>query len=183
VLTEDEYTRLRAAAADNARDGAIIELVLQTGIRLLEIAHVRLVDATLLHRTPDAAIAVGSLRIVGRGSHSRTVTLNTRACEALASYLAERAETDSPALFLTKFGVGIGPRGIENIVAKHCQEAGITGASVHTLRHTMAVEMLKRGATPAVVGKALGHESTGTMAVYTDLAREEMDAALQRATF
>jgi hypothetical protein len=39
-----------------------------------------------------------------------------------------------PALFLTKFGKGIGPRGIENIVAKYCEEAGITGASVHTLR-------------------------------------------------
>jgi site-specific recombinase XerD len=105
VLTEAEYTRLRAAAAGNARDGAIIELVLQTGIRLLEIAHLRLVDVVLPHQTLDAAVAVGSMRIVGRGSHSRTVTLNARACEALASYLAEREKTDSPSLFLTKFGV------------------------------------------------------------------------------
>jgi site-specific recombinase XerD len=117
VLSEAEYTRLRAAAADNARDGAIIELALQTGIRLLEIAHLRLVDVVLPDRIPDTAVAVGSMRIVGRGSHSRTVTLNTRAREALANYLAEREETDSPALFLTKFGRGIGPRGIENITA------------------------------------------------------------------
>jgi hypothetical protein len=39
----------------------------------------------------------------------------------------------------------------------------------------MAVEMLRRGATPTIVGKALGHASSDTMAVYTDLARERMD--------
>ena len=183
VLTEDEFTRLRAAASDNARDLAIIELALQTGIRLLEIARLRRVDVVLPHPTPRATDAVGSVRIVGRGSHGRTVTLNTRACKALTNYLAEREGTDSPALFLTKFGAGIGPRGIENIVAKHCKEAGITGASVHTLRHTMAVEMLKRGASTAVVGRALGHVSSDTMAVYTDLARERMDAEMQQDAF
>jgi integrase/recombinase XerD len=181
VLTEDEYTRLRAAASDNTRDLAIIEVALQTGLRVLEIARLRRADVVLPHRTDDPARAVGSVRVVGRGSHSRTVTLNARACSALSDYLVEREETDSPALFLTKFGRGIGPRGIENLVAKHCKETGITGASVHTLRHTMAVEMLKRGATPAVVSKALGHESAETMDIYLDIAREEMDAEMQRA--
>ncbi len=46
------------------------------------------------------------------------MTLNARVCAALRAYLAEREETDSPALFLTKFGKGLGPRGIENIMAK-----------------------------------------------------------------
>jgi site-specific recombinase XerD len=108
------------------------------------------------------------------------VTLNTKACEALRAYLVERDVTDSPALFLTKFGQGIGPRGVENIMTKYCKQASITGASVHTLRHTMAVEMLRRGATPVIVGKALGHASPDTIAVYTDLARERMDEELQR---
>lgn len=101
-------------------------------------------------------------------------------CDALAACLAERADTGSPALFLTKFGKGIGPRGIENLVTKHCKQATIVHASVRTLRHTMAVEMLKHGATPAVIGKALGHSSPDTVAVYTDLVRERMDGELQR---
>jgi site-specific recombinase XerD len=50
---------------------------------------------------------------------------------------------------------------------------------VRTLRHTMAVEMLRRGETPAVIGKALGYASPDTVAVYTDLVRERMDAELQ----
>ncbi len=182
VLTEAEYTRLRTAAADDARDLAIIEVALQTGLRVLELARLRRVDIVLPHRTQDP-VAVGTVRVIGRGSHSRTVTLNTRACDALSDYLAEREETGSPALFLTKFGHGIGPRGIENIVTKYCKQAGITGASVHSLRHTMAVEMLKRGVPPAVVGKALGHEAMETMDVYLDIAREAMGAEMQNAAF
>ncbi len=181
VLTEAEVTRLRVAAVDNPRDLAIIAMGLQIGLRVLEIAKLRRVDVVLPHRTHDPSLAVGSVRVVGRGSHSRVVTLNARACEALSAYLMERDETGSPALFLTRFGRGIGPRGIENIVTKYCRQAQITGASVHSLRHTMAVEMLKRGATPAVVGKALGHASSDTMAVYTDLARERMDEEMQAA--
>ncbi len=68
-------------------------------------------------------------------------------------------------------------------MAKYCQEAEISHASVHSLRHTMAVEMLKRGATPAVVGTALGHASPETTGIYVDLAREAMDEELQRGAF
>jgi site-specific recombinase XerD len=180
VLTEAEYQRLRGAASAHPRDSAIIELVLQTGLRLSEIARLTMNDVALPPVTPRFSLPVGHVRIAGRGAHRRTVTLNIRACEALSGYLAQREETGSPALFLTKFGVGIGPRGIENIVTKHCKEAGITAASVHSLRHTMAVEMLKRGASTTVVGRALGHASSETMAVYTDLAREVMDEEMQR---
>lgn len=183
VLTEAEYTRLRDAASANARDRALIEVALQTGLRLMEIARLRMDDVVLPHRTQGPAVAVGSVRVIGRGSHSRTVTLNSKACEAMSDYLGQREETGSPSLFLTKFGKGIGPRGIENIVTKYSKEAGITGASVHSLRHTMAVQMLRRGASPAVVGKALGHESAETMAVYLDSARDAMDAELQAAGY
>lgn len=178
VLSEDEYTRLRNAAADNIRDSALIELALQTGLRLSEIARLKTTDIVL--PPPFTDIAIGHVRVVGRGTHGRTVTLNARACAALRAYFAEREPSDSPALFLTKFDHGIGPRGIENIMTKYCECAGITNASVHSLRHTMAVQMLKRGATPAIVGTALGHASPETTSIYVDLARDAMDAELQR---
>lgn len=123
------------------------------------------------------------VRVASRTGRGRTVTLNARVCASLRDYLAEREPFDSPALFLTKFEKGIGPRGIENIMTKYCKEAGIGSASMHTLRHTMAVQMLKRGSTPAVVGKALGHATAETMGVYVDLAREAMDEEMQRGAF
>ncbi len=178
ILTEDEYTRLRDAASDHPRDAALIELALQTGLRLSEIARLKTTDIVL--PPPSTDTAVGHVRVAGRTGRGRTVTLNARACASLRDYLAEREPFDSPALFLTKFEKGIGPRGIENIMVKYCEQAGITGASVHSLRHTMAVQMLKRGATPAVVGKALGHASPDTTGIYVELARDAMDAELQR---
>jgi len=39
------------------------------------------------------------------------------------------------------------------------------------------------GATPAVVGRALGHATTETMAAYVDIVRESMDEEMQRAAF
>lgn len=181
VLTEDEYTRLRDAASDHPRDAALIELALQTGLRLSEIARLKTSDLVL--PPPSTDTAIGHVRVVGRGTHGRTVTLNDRACAALRAYLAEREPSDSSALFLTKFDKGIGPRGIENIMTKHCKEAGIGSASVHSLRHTMAVQMLKRGATPAIVGTALGHASPETTSIYVGLAREAMDEELQAASY
>jgi site-specific recombinase XerD len=180
VLIENEYRRLRAAARESLRDSALIELVLQTGLRLAEIARLTVGDVSLPAMDLDVSLPNGHVRVAGRGARSRTVTLNLRAREALLAYLAEREETGSAALFLTKFGHGIGPRGIENIVTKYCKQASIAGTSVRTLRHTMAVEMLKRGATPAVIGKALGHASPDTVAIYTDLVRERMDEELQQ---
>ncbi len=180
VLTEAEYQALRDAAAGHTRDTALIELVLQTGLRLTEVSRLTRTDVILPAIDRSVSLPTGYVRVAGRGKRGRTVTLNIRACEALADYLAEREETGSPALFLTKFGRGIGPRGIENIVTKYCKEAGIRGASVHTLRHTMAVQMLTRGATVAIIGKALGHASPEAMEVYVGLARGAMDAEMQR---
>lgn len=78
--------------------------MLLTGLRVSELSRLRLVDIVLPHRTQAPAFVIGSVRVIGRGSHSRTVTLNAKACEALTDYLAEREKTDSRALLLTKFG-------------------------------------------------------------------------------
>ena len=69
------------------------------------------------------------MRIHGKGRKERTVTLNWKACKAIKAYLAIRPNVDDPHLFLTKFGLGIGPRSIENVVAKYLKEAGISEAS------------------------------------------------------
>src|SRR4051812_19078694 len=87
-LTQVEYERLRYAAQHAPRDAAIIELLLQTGLRLSEVAHLRLPDVELPNgRT--ARDAVGSVR-VWRGRRHRVVTLNSKACEALKGYLSVR---------------------------------------------------------------------------------------------
>jgi integrase/recombinase XerD len=51
--------------------------------------------------------------------------------------------------------------------------------TVHTLRHTFATHMVKKGTKLDIVRQALGHESLNTTSIYVDLAREVMDKELQ----
>jgi site-specific recombinase XerD len=181
VLTEAEYKRLMAAVQHEVRDGAILELLLQTGIRQSECAAITLGDLQLPARISRDAGNVGSLRVHGKGRKERIVTLNYKACRALKAYLAVRPKIeDEAALFLTKFEKPLGTRSIRNIVAKHLAEAGILGASTHALRHTFATHHVRKGTKLDVVRQALGHESLATTSVYVGLAREVMDQELQR---
>lgn len=181
VLSEAEYKRLMAAVQHEVRDGAILELLLQTGIRQSECAAITLGDLQLPARISRDADNVGSLRVHGKGRKERIVTLNYKACRALTAYLAVRPKIDDEdALFLTKFEKPLGTRSIRNIVAKYLAEAGIPGASTHALRHTFATHHVRKGTKLDVVRQALGHESLATTSVYVGLAREVMDQELQR---
>jgi site-specific recombinase XerD len=65
------------------------------------------------------------------------------------------------------------------MVEKRLAEAGIQGASVHTLRHTFATHSVRKGTKLDVVRQVLGHRSLATTSLYMDLAREVMDKELQ----
>jgi site-specific recombinase XerD len=178
VLSESEYKRLLAAVHGEIRDEAIIELLLQTGIRLAELARLKVSDIELPTKVDQEH--TGAVHIHGKGRKERTVTLNHKACRALRNYLQVRSKVESPGLFITKFGRPIGPRSIENVVTKYVQQAGIHDASVHALRHTFATQHVKKGTSLASVRAALGHESLATTSLYVGLAREQMDLELQK---
>ena len=126
MLSEAEYKRLMAAVQHEVRDGAILELLLQTGIRQSECAAIALDDIQLPARVSRDEGNVGLLRVHGKGHKDRIVTLNYKACRALKAYLAVRPKIDDEdALFLTKFEKPLGTRSIRNIVSKYLTEAGI----------------------------------------------------------
>src|SRR5205823_3257203 len=80
VLTEGEYKRLQLAVAHQVRDAAIIELLLQTGMRLSELCRLTLAQVELPAKISREDGHVGSVRIFGKGRKDRTVTLNWKAC-------------------------------------------------------------------------------------------------------
>jgi len=178
VLTEVEYKRLMAAVHGEIRDEAIIELLLQTGIRLSELSRLTISDIDLPAKIDREH--TGAAHITGKGRKERTVTLNYKACRAIRNYLAIRPKIDEDALFLTKFGLPIGPRSIENIITKYAAAAGIPEASPHALRHTFATHHVRKGTSLASVRAALGHENLATTSLYVGLAREQMDLELQK---
>jgi site-specific recombinase XerD len=178
-LTRQEYQALLRACSHNARDAAIVELILQTGMRLSEVARLTLDDVELPPRINREPGNVGSVSIQGKGRKHRTVPLNYKACRALKAWLTVRPKISEPALFVTKFREPMGPRAIQQLVEKYLKEAGIRGASVHTLRHTMATHHVAKGTNLETVRDLLGHADLKTTSIYVSTAKEAMKRELQ----
>jgi integrase/recombinase XerD len=161
ILTQTEYLRLLNACENNIRDKAIITLLLQTGIRLSELTNLTFQNIHL----PD------SIEIAGYGSRKgRTIPLNSRACEALESYIGTKPV--STILFLSHTGKPLGNRGVEKVVMKYYKIANITGASVHSLRHTFVVQHLIKGTTIKTIKEVMGHADIRTTEAYIPLAKD-----------
>jgi len=175
-LTEEEYQALLAQVHET-RDRAILELFLQAGLRLSELTHLSVGDLELPRRITRDPENVGFLKIRRKRGKEVLLPLNWKACEALSAWLAERRQlvgpgAAEPALFVSKFRKAMTSRAIRFLVEKYMDRAGITGASVHTLRHTMATHYLAKGGDLKSVQEMLGHESLETTQIYLGLAKK-----------
>ena len=179
VLSKREYQALLRACSHDTRDAAIIELLLQAGIRLSELARLTLDDIELPKRISRDAANTGSVFVHGKGRKERTITLNYKACKALKAWLKIRPDVDTNSLFVSKFLEPMSPRAYEYIVKKYLEEARIKGASVHTLRHTFATHHVAKGTSLRTVQEALGHADLKTTSIYVQLAREAMNKEFQ----
>ena len=163
-LRVDEYMRLLNAAAGQPRDYAILQLFLQTGIRVAELVSLALADIDLDQ---------GTMLINGKGNKQRTIYLEKKATQALRSYLAVRRQSSDQQVFLNYQGAGLSVRGVMDIVEKYRQLAGISKKfSCHSLRHTCATYKAAKGYTPRDLQDLLGHEKPETSFIYVHLARD-----------
>src|SRR5712692_2519111 len=90
-LRSDEFTRMLSLAGGNPRDFAILQVFLQTGIRVSELCNLRIDDIDLVGRT---------LRVtLGKGMVAREIELEKKAILALKSYLAVRLQVPDEHLF------------------------------------------------------------------------------------
>lgn len=156
ILTPTEYRALRDAARNDPRMFAIIELLLQTGIRIGELAALRLDD-----------VNGDSLRIRPYEKHEeRMVPLNRSAKEALSRYLEVRPKSTQDRVFITKSGKPFLIRNIRTAVERYFRLAEIKGAKVNDLRHTFVAHHLKHGVSLVVLSKILGHKRISTTERY-----------------
>ena len=180
VLSEQEYKRLQLAVANQPRDAAIIELFLQTGMRLSELANLLVTDIELPQKLSKETVGHVFIR-KGKGRKDRVVALNYNGCKAVKVWLRVRPTYLATAhLFTSKFKRPITHRGVEWIVNKYLDEAGIQRAHVHSLRHTFGTHAVKNGMNLRVVKEMMGHESLQTTDVYVSLAREQMDTEVNK---
>lgn len=170
ILTQKEYTSLIAASSSNIRDLAIIQLLLQTGIRLSELVHLTLSDLDL---PIDNSHLACTIRVIsGGGRKSRELPLNSTACQAIQNYLNGRPEVSSDLVFINNSGQPLGERGVQKVVLKYMAQIQLHGASVQTLRHTFAVQHLAKGTSLKTIQVMLGHKDIRTTEMYVPLAKE-----------
>lgn len=160
VLSPLEYRALRDAVRDDMRMYAIVELLLQTGLRIGELAAIQLQDITL---------EKSSLKVRAYESHdARRVPLNKTAKEAIEKYVASRPKTKSTTLFVTKTGNPFLIRNIRTAVNRYFRIAGIEKAKVNDLRHTFIVEQLKAGIPIVELSHMVGHKRLSTTEKYLE---------------
>ena len=158
MLNPTEYRALRDAARNDARMFAIIELLLQTGIRIGELAELKLSD-----------VNKDSLHIATYEKHEeRTVPLNKRALEALNKYLEIRAKTKNEHVFVTKSGKPFLVRNIRTSMERYFRLAEIKNAKVNDLRHTFVAHHLKQGVSLVLLSKILVHKRLSTTERYLE---------------
>lgn len=165
VLSKLEYRALRDVARYNVRLYAIVELLLQTGIRIGELARLKLSDIINKGKKKE-------LKISSYASHeSRNIDLNKAADMGIQDYLKIRPESNDEVdnIFITKNGNPLLVRNIRSSINRAFEKAGIENATVNDIRNTFIVYQLKQGMSPKQVAELVGHKRITSTKKYLEL--------------
>jgi site-specific recombinase XerD len=173
-LQADEYSRLLALSGSSPRDYAIVQVFLQTGVRVSELCNLRLDDIDLEH---------GLLRVNGKGQVQRSIELERKGIQALKNWLTVRPAAVSDAVFLNYQAEPLGTRGVQKLIFKYRTQAGITKrVGCHALRHTFASVKAQRGVSAFQLQEWLGHANLNTTQIYVHLAKKGAKKAMQETS-
>jgi site-specific recombinase XerD len=168
----DSELRSLLALADE-RERALALVLLDTGLRLSELASLRIGDVR-----PD-----GTLHVMGKGAKERIVPIGASARRALVRYLATRSSVAAgDPLFCGRWGPGLTARGIQLAIARLGRRAAVgTHCSPHTFRHTFARGYLVNGGDVFSLQQILGHTTLDMVRRYVNFASFETVRRLHAA--
>jgi site-specific recombinase XerD len=165
------------AVIDSRRDQAWFALMLRAGLRVGEVASLRLEDIL----APAQANQPARLRVSGKGQKERVVLLTADAYAVLQAWLAERGADPSAFVFLNeREGGSLSVSGIEFRLKGYGQQAGVA-ITPHRLRHTYARQLTEAGMPVTSLSKLLGHAQVSTTQLYTAGADPTLAQAYQQA--
>jgi len=166
ALTDEELELLRYACKTE-REKAIIEFFYSTGCRLDEVHKLNRDDINWINK---------SCVVIGKGSKEREVYISARAILFLKNYLQTRTDSNSGLFVASKLPHNrLSGKSFEDIIKELGVRAGISkNIHPHILRHTMATNLLKNGASLVAVQRLLGHESPVTTQIYAQMDKEDI---------
>lgn len=150
---------------DHIRDKAIIEVMINLGLRISEVSNINLYDYN-----------DGYILIRGKNNKERVLFLTNQISKnILEEYLKIRAEyypsQSEESFFLNKYGLRISIYGISNIFKKFKELSHInTMSTPHYLRHSFATQLLNNGANLRDIQELLGHSNISTTEIYTNVS-------------
>ena len=160
---------------EGIRDRAMMELLFSSGLRVSELVKLDKDKINFERR---------EFGVIGKGGKGRIVFVSDRAATWLQNYLAERKDTYKP-LFIRYSGrvnpdnngekMRLTSRSVERAVKKYVKKARIpVDATVHTLRHSFATDLLTNGADIRSVQEMLGHKNIATTQIYTHITNKQL---------
>lgn len=184
-LTETEVEALLDAPSRDTwtgrRDHALLGLAVQTGLRASELVGLRIADIHL-----DAGPHVSC---VGKGRKQRITPLTSNTVGLVRGWLRERGGQTDEQLFVTCTGRVLSRDALERRLAKHVASAAQRTSSLrdkritlHVLRHTAAMRLLRAGVDTSVIALWLGHEQVETTQIYLHADLTLKERALARTT-
>ncbi len=175
ALTRDEYSLLLSLAGASIRDYAIVQVFLQTGLRVSELVALRIDDVDLTSRVLHVR--------AGKGMAARSIELERKATQAIKNYLATRSTIADDQLFLNRDNEPISGRGVRKLVTKYLRLAGIKKkASCHSLRHTFATAKAQQGISAYRLKEWLGHQSLETTQIYIHLSKQNAAREMEQTS-
>ncbi|KQL57889.1 recombinase XerD [Alkalicoccobacillus plakortidis] len=153
------------------RNTAMLELLYASGLRVTELTSLEL---------DHVHLAMGFLRVIGKGNKERIVPLGSQASKALTAYLESGRQQllkkqRHAYLFVNHYGRPLTRQGFWKILKQRAKQVNIKKSfSPHTLRHSFATHLLENGADLRSVQEMLGHADISTTQIYTHVTKTRM---------
>jgi site-specific recombinase XerD len=181
ALSQSEVRRLlkEVELRASTRDQAIIYTLLYTGLRVGELAQLRVADVTLSDRK-------GTILIRGehaKGGKQRQVPIPKEARHRLMAYLEEAPQQDEGLLFVGQRGP-LGEDAIARVVKKYAAWAQLESVTPHVLRHTFSYAYLAKTQNDLVgLANILGHDNLATTQIYTQKPLGALQDEIEKVQF
>jgi len=162
------------------RNRAIVIFALNTGLRVSELTGLDVGDVLNGHIRKELEVR----KEIAKGRRERIVPLNEKARQVIKELLDFNESkgyklSENAPLFVSRRGTRISSRQVENIIKRLREDSEIdVSITPHTLRHSFATKLMKKGAGLRVIQELLGHKNLSTTQIYTHVDREELERAV-----